>query len=163
MLTKKSRLLVALTAATPLLFAACYDHNITDPFNNAAGTYDLTVFRGATLPVTDTYPAGQFATLPNGGTVRWTDGTMVLYNNGTFVETNNYVVTPNGQSSSSGAFVSSGTYTLDGEEFTLSAPAQSQTAARFASGTLTADPVYRINYQEQNESGGFDSYEYIRR
>ena len=159
MLTRKSRLILAVTAATPLLFAACSDNNLTDPFNDAAGTYELTVFRGATLPVTDTYSPGQIATLPNGGTVTWTDGTMVLNSNGTFIETNNYVVTPNGQSSSNGAFVSSGTYTIDGNEFTLSAPAQSQTAARFATGTIVED---RINYQEDNGTGGFESFEYRR-
>ena len=163
MLTKKSRLLLAVTAATPLFLAGCTDNGVFNPLRDAAGTYDLVVFRGSILPVTDTYAAGQVQSLPNGGTVRWTDGTMVLNSNGTFVETNNYVLTPSGQSSSNGSFVSTGTYTINGEEFTLSAPAQSQQGARFASGTFTTDPEYRVSYAEQNETGGFESFQYIRR
>ena len=36
--------------------------------HGAAGTYQLTLFRGVTPPVTDTYSAGQISSLPNGGT-----------------------------------------------------------------------------------------------
>jgi hypothetical protein len=115
MLTKKSRLLLAVTAATPLLLAGCTDNGVFNPLRDAAGTYDLVVFRGSILPVTDTYSAGQTQQLPNGGTVRWTDGTLVLNSNGTFVETNNYTATPNGESSYDDAFVSSGTYTINGD------------------------------------------------
>jgi len=158
MLTRKAKLLLSLTAATPLLFAACTDNSLTGPYGDVAGTYQLTVFQGATPPVTHTYQAGQINALPNGGTIQWTDGTMVLNSNGTFTETNNYIITPTGEQSRSSAFVSIGTYTVDGTFFTLSAPAQSQIAARYAEGTIDLD---RINYIE--DDGGVSlAYEYRR-
>ena len=52
MLTKRSRLLLGLTAAIPLLFAACTDNNIFNPQDNAVGTYDLSVYAGRTVPAT---------------------------------------------------------------------------------------------------------------
>jgi hypothetical protein len=158
MLTRKAKLLLSLTAATPLLFAACTDNSLTGPYGDVAGTYQLTVFQGATPPVTHTYQPGQINALPNGGTIQWTDGTMVLNSNGTFTETNNYIITPTGEQSQSSAFVSIGTYTVDGTFFTLSAPAQSQIAARYAEGTIDLD---RINYIE--DDGGVSlAYEYRR-
>ena len=54
MLTRKSKLLLSLTVATPMLFAACVDNTLIGPYRDVAGTYDLTVFSGATLPVTYT-------------------------------------------------------------------------------------------------------------
>jgi hypothetical protein len=158
MLTSKAKLLLSLTAATPLLFAACTDNSLTGPYGDVAGTYQLTVFQGATPPVTHTYPPGQSNALPNGGTIEWTDGTMVLNSNGTFTETNNYIITPTGEESRSSAFVSIGTYTVDGTFFALSAPAQSQISARYAEGTIDLD---RINYIE--DDGGVSlAYEYRR-
>lgn len=149
----------ALSVIAVMLVAACTDNSINGPYANVAGTYQLTVFAGRTLPATYTYSAGQISTLPNGGTIQWTDGTMVLNSNGTFVETNNYVSTPNGGNSTSGAFVSNGTYTVSGTNFTLSAPAQNQVAARFASGTIQFGT---INYDEDNGDGTTSSYEYKR-
>lgn len=149
----------ALSVIAVMLVAACTDNSINGPYANVAGTYQLTVFAGRTLPATYTYSAGQISTLPNGGTIQWTDGTMVLNSNGTFVETNNYVSTPNGGNSTSGSFVSNGTYTVSGSNFTLSAPAQNQVAQRFASGTIQFDT---INYDEDNGDGTTSSYEYKR-
>jgi hypothetical protein len=142
-----------------LLVAACTDNSINGPYGNVAGTYQLTVFAGRTLPATYTYSAGQISALPNGGTIQWTDGTMVLSNNGTFVETNNYIATPNGGNSQSGSFISSGTYTVSGSNFTLSAPAQNGVGSRYATGTIQFD---RINYDEDNGDGTTSSYEYKR-
>ena len=142
-----------------MFVAACTDNSITNPYGNVAGTYQLTVFSGRSLPATFTYTAGQVDYLPNGGTIRWTDGTMVLDRNGTFVETNNATVTPNGEASFSDAFVSTGTYTYNGVDFTLSAPAQNNRPARYATGTLEFD---RINYDEQNSDGTTSSFEYMR-
>lgn len=160
MLTKKSRLFLGLIAATPLFFAACTDNNILNPTTaDVAGTYQLTLFRGVTPPVTDTYQAGQLSQLPNGGTITWTDGTMVLNSTGGFIETNNYTITPTGGQSGISAFVSTGAFTVSGTTFTLSAKAQNQFPARFATGTIAAG---RITYQEANSSGGFDSFEYIQ-
>ena len=160
MLTRTVRLLPGLIAATQLLFfAACTDNSPVNPLTDAAGTYQLTLFRNGTPPVTDTYAAGQINSLPNGGTVTWTDGTMVLTSNGTFIETNNYTATPTGSSAGTpGAFVSSGTYTVRGTAFTLNAPTQNQVAARAAIGTISAST---IDYQESNGTS-LDSYRYKR-
>jgi hypothetical protein len=97
--------------------------------------------------------------LPNGGTITWTDGSMVLNSNGTFIETNNYTITPNGGASSNSSFRSSGTFTVSGIDFTLSAPVQNQTNARFAQGTIDNN---RINYKEDDGNGGLAGFEYIR-
>jgi hypothetical protein len=148
-----------LSVIAVMAVAACTDNSINGPYGNVAGTYQLTVFAGRTLPATYTYTAGQISALPNGGTIQWTDGTMVLSNNGTFVETNNYIETPNGGNAQSGSFISSGTYTVSGSNFTLSAPAQNGVAARFATGTIQFDT---INYDEDNGDGTTSAYEYKR-
>ena len=162
MLTKKSRLLLTLTAATPLLFAACTDNGIFNPLNDASGTYQLTVYAGKTMPATFTIQAGDpnFPEAPNGGTLIVTDGTLALQNNGTFVETNNYTITPQGQSGTAHQFVSSGTWTLSGTTFTLS----DQSLQRFVNGTLDTDANGRltVNYTEDGGNGVFQAYEYKR-
>jgi hypothetical protein len=160
MLTKRSRLLLTLTAATPLLFAACTDNGIFNPLTNAAGTYQLTVYAGKTIPATFTIQAGDtnFPEAPNGGTFVVTDGTLGLQNNGTFVETNNYVITPSGQSGIAHQFISSGTWTLSGTSFTLNDPSLS----RFDTGTLDTDANGRltVNYTEDSGNGVFQAFEY---
>ncbi len=90
MLTKKSSLLLGLTAAVPLLFAACTDNSIFNPMADASGTYQLTVYAGRTLPATFTIQPGDpnYPQAPNGGTLAVTGGNLVLSSNGTFVETN---------------------------------------------------------------------------
>jgi len=162
MLTKKSRLLLTLSAATPLLFAACTDNGIFNPLNDASGTYQLTVYAGKTMPATFTIQAGDpnFPEAPNGGTLVVTDGTLVLQNNGAFVETNNYTITPTGQSGNAHQFVSSGTWTLSGTTFTLS----DQSLQRFDTGTLDTDANGRltVNYTEDAGNGTFQSFEYKR-
>ena len=160
MLTKKSRLLLTLTAATPLLFAACTDNGIFNPLNNASGTYQLTVYAGRTIPATFTIQPGdpQFPEAPNGGTLVVTDGTLVLQNNGSFVETNNYTITPSGQSGIAHQFVANGTWTLNGTTFTLN----DQANQRFDTGTLDTDANGRltVNYTEDTGNGVFQSFEY---
>jgi hypothetical protein len=159
MLTRKAKLLLSLTVATPILFAACVDNTLIGPYRDVAGTYQLTVFSGATPPVTFTYaPNPQSPIIPNGGTLTWTDGTMVLNSNGTFTERNNYDYQDNGGSSGRDSFVSTGTFTVNGTDFTLSAPAQSGILARFATGSLVTN---RINYVEDNGNGTSSAYEYI--
>ncbi|HEX7594815.1 MAG TPA: hypothetical protein VF387_00600 [Gemmatimonadaceae bacterium] len=162
MLTKKSRLLLTLSAATPLLFAACTDNGIFNPLQDASGTYQLTVYAGRTIPATFTINPGDpnFPEAPNGGTFVVTDGTLVLQNNGAFVETNNYTITPTGQSGTAHQFVSSGTWSLSGTSFSLS----DQQLQRFDTGTLDADANGRltVNYTEDAGNGQFQSFEYKR-
>jgi hypothetical protein len=162
MLTKKSKLLLTLTAATPLLFAACTDNGIFNPLQDASGTYQLTVYAGKTMPATFTIQPGDpnFPEAPNGGTLVVTDGTLVLQNNGTFVETNNYTITPTGQSGTAHQFVSSGTWSLSGTNFTLT----DQSLQRFDTGTLDTDANGRltVNYTEDSGNGVFQSFEYKR-
>ena len=162
MLTKKSRLLLTLTAATPLLFAACTDNGIFNPLQDASGTYQLTVYAGKIMPATFTINPGDpnFPEAPNGGIFLVTDGTLVLQNNGGFVETNNYTVTPTGQNAIAHQFVSSGTWTLSGTTFTLS----DQQLQRFDTGTLAPDANgnLTVNYTEDGGNGVFQSFEYKR-
>ncbi|HEX6626867.1 MAG TPA: hypothetical protein VF105_02830 [Gemmatimonadaceae bacterium] len=148
-----------LSVIAVMLIAACTDNSLTNPYGDVSGTYQLTVFSGRSLPATYVYQAGQIQALPNGGTVQWTDGTMELRSNGTFIETNNSIVTPNGGQSYSNSFTSTGTYTVNGINFTLSAPAQNQTDARYATGTIQLDT---INYDEDNGNGTTSSFEYRR-
>jgi len=160
MLTKKSRLLLTLTAATPLFFAACTDNGIFNPLNNASGTYQLTVYAGKTIPATFTIQPNdpQFPEAPNGGTLVVTDGTLVLQNNGSFVETNNYTITPSGQNGIAHQFVANGTWTLNGTTFTLN----DQANQRFDTGTLDTDANGRltVNYTEDSGNGVFQAFEY---
>jgi hypothetical protein len=162
MLTKKSSLLLGLTAAVPLLFAACTDNSIFNPMASAAGTYSLTVYAGRTIPASFTIQPGDpnYPQAPNGGTLLVTGGALDLSSNGTFVETNNYTITPNGGSSQNVQFVSSGTWTLNGTTFTLSDPSRN----RQVTGTLQADVNNNltVNYTENDGTGTFNSFEYKR-
>jgi hypothetical protein len=157
---RHTRKLLSLTAV--MLLAACTDNSLTNPFQNAVGTYQLTVYAGRQVPATYNIQPGD-PTYPNGATFVVTDGQLVLNNNGTFIETNNYITTPAGQSSVPSSFVSSGTWTGSGTTISLSAPPQNSNPARNVSGTLTFDSannVYVLDYQESNGVGGFDSFEY---
>ncbi len=164
MLTRKVKLLLSLTAATPLLFAACTDNSLTNPLSDAAGTYQLTVYAGRTIPASYTIQPGDpsYPQYPNGATFVVSGGTMVLNSNGTFIETNDYVFTPTGQAAQTAQFVSSGTWTLNGEQFSLSASAQNNNSARNITGSLSVNVngITTINYQESDGAGGFDSFEY---
>jgi hypothetical protein len=158
MLTKNARLALALTAATPLLFAACKDNNLVTP-GNVVGTYQLTLFRGLQPPVTDTYQASDnIDGFPNGGTATWTDGTIVLDADGGFTETDNVTLSPTGGTTQQSAFTSVGTYRLSGTSIIFSAPAQNGSSARNFTATVT---VNSISYQESNGQS-FDLFEYRR-
>lgn len=153
MLTRKVRRLLSLTAAAPLLVAGCTDNGLTGPYGEVSGTYQLTVFAGRSVPTTITCQPGTCG-LSNGGTFHVSDGTLVLNSNGTYTETNHYVTTPTGGVASPSTFVSTGTFTVNGDAFTLS-DGQSQ---RFVSGTIGFDNInWTINYTEDNEP-----YEYMR-
>jgi hypothetical protein len=156
MLTRKAKYFLSLSAAVPLLFAAaCTDNNIFNPLNDAVGTYNLTIFGGATLPIDFTLQPGDDPDLPNGGNLRVTGGTMVLRNDGSFTETNIYIKTPPGGTSFESDFLSNGTYTVNNNgSIQFSAPAQNGFGARVFNGTVAQD---RINYVEGNAA-----YEYRR-
>jgi len=162
MLTRKVKRLLSLTAvATPLLFTACSD-NPFNPINDAAGTYQLTVYAGRSVPVTYTIQPNDpnyVSTMPNGGTLRVTGGTMVLNSNGTFIETNHYVTTPSGQAASTYDFTRTGTWTISGTNLTFFIPAQNGNVATSVTGTLD---VNSLSYQEDDGFGTFQSFEYIR-
>lgn len=150
---RQTKRLLSLTAV--MLIAACTDNSLTNPLNDAAGTYHLTVFANRSLPYTYTVSAGQDSELPNGGTVRATDGSMVLNPNGTFIETNNFIKTPTGGQAFTSSFVSTGTYTVTSlGDVTLTAPRQNGYNERFLSGTWD---VNTISYVE----GGL-TFEYRR-
>lgn len=149
MLTRKVRRLLSLTAAAPLLVAGCTDNGLTGPYGEVSGEYQLTIHGDQSVPYTEPCQPG-FCGLPNGGMFQVTDGTLVLNSNGTYTETNHYVTTPTGGVASPSTFVSTGTFTVNGDDFTLS-DGQSQ---RFVSGTIRFDT---INYIEDNEA-----YEYRR-
>jgi hypothetical protein len=163
MLTKKSRLFLGLTAAIPLLFAACTDNGIFNPMADASGTYQLTVYAGRSIPAHFVVAAGD-PDFPNGATFDVTGGTLVLNSNGAFVETNNILITPTGQASFRNDFISSGTWTLNGTDLTLSAPAQNNANARFVTGTLDTNfnNHLAINYSEDDGTGNVNSFEYVR-
>jgi hypothetical protein len=155
---RHSKKLLGLTAV--LLFAAC-DNGITDPFQRASGTYELTVYAGRQVPATYTIQPGDpsYPQYPNGATFVVTDGELVLNSNGTFIETNNYVTTPTGGVGENSSFVSSGTWQVNGTSLFLTAPPQNGIGQRNVQGTLDGDSV---SYQESDGVGGFDSYEYVR-
>lgn len=158
MLTRKAKLLLSLTAAVPLLFAACTDNGIFNPRSDAAGTYTLTVYKGVTTPHTYTVQPNDpvwSSVMPQGGTVVISDGNLVLRNDGSFTETNNYVITPAGQSSQTSYYISQGTWNINGTELSLYAPSE----GRNVTGVLDFDTV---NYQELDENGTLQSYEYRR-
>src|SRR6266852_5637957 len=156
MLTKKSKLLLGLTAAAPLLFAACTDNSIFNPMADAAGSYQLTVYAGRTPPATYTIQPND----PTYGTIAPNGGNLVLNSNGTFVETNNYTITPSGGSAQQYSYVSSGTWTLNGTTFYLSDPSRN----RQVTGTLEADlnNNLTVNYAEDDGTGTLQQYEYKR-
>ncbi|MDQ6769079.1 MAG: hypothetical protein M3Z54_03735 [Gemmatimonadota bacterium] len=162
MLTRHSKLLLGLTAAPSVLFAACTDNTgvvAPDQYAAFAGTYQLTLFAGTPPPVTYTYQPGS-TTLPNGGTVTWNDGTMVLRADGTFTEINNdTVISPTGGSPTSAPpFTSIGTFSVNGTTFALHANPQGNVGTRNATGTINATT---ISYQESNGTT-LDTFEYKR-
>lgn len=163
MLTTHVKKLLSVTAV--MLVAACTDNNIFNPLRDAAGTYQLTVYAGRSIPATYTIQPGDpnYPSYPNGATFVVTDGNMVLNSNGTFVETNYYVITPTGGTGQNSSFVSNGTWTLNGTDLTLNAPAQNGNPSRNVFGTITisSNGQYTINYQEDN-GNGLESYEYKR-
>jgi hypothetical protein len=158
MLTRKTKLLLSLTAAVPLMFAACTDNGIFNPLDDAAGTYQITVYKGALVPHTYTVQPGDpvwNSVMPNGGHYSIDDGTLILRSDGTFTERNNYTVTPSGGSSQPSYFVSEGSWNVSGTQLQLYSAAE----GRNVTGVLDFDT---INYQELDEDGVLQSYEYQR-
>lgn len=147
------RRLAGIAAMAPLLLSGC-DNNVLDPFDEVAGTYQLTVFAGASLPATFTCAPDECTSMPNGGTITAEAGTIELHNNGRFVETNHFTLRPTGEPTRSDTFSSIGTYSVSGNDISFSAPPQNNNNSRFMDGTIEFDT---IRYVENNES-----YEYRR-
>ncbi len=161
---RQSKQLLSVIAV--LLIAACTDNSITNPLADAAGTYQLTVYAGRSIPATYIIQAGDpnYPQYPNGATFVVSGGNVILRNDGTFVETNNYVITPTGGAAINQTFSRFGTWTINGTDLTLNVPAQNGYGASTVTGTLTIDVNgrYTINYQEDDGTGIIQSYEYKR-
>ena len=156
---KRVMRLLSVAAVAPLLLTSCDSSNTFDPFEDAVGTYELTVYSGRSVPATFTCAPNTCQGLPNGGTIRVDGGSLVLDDDGTFIETNDYTLTPTGGSSRLETFISSGTYdVVDDNEITLFAPAQNGLPARTLDATIEyAGPDVTIHYIENG-----DAYEYSR-
>jgi len=161
---RHAKKLVSLTAV--MLLAACTDYGVTNPMTDASGNYQLTVYAGKTLPATYTIQPNdpQYPGYPNGATFVVTGGFMTLRSDGSFVETNDYRITPTGQSTQTSNITRSGTWSLYGTDLTLDLPAQNGNQAIHDTGTLTVDAngAYTVNYLEDDGTGLFQSYEYKR-
>ena len=148
--------LLSVAAVAPLLLSSCDSNNPFDPSDDAVGSYELTVFAGRGMPsaTIDCTAAGECPNLPSGGRVVVSEGSLVLYNDGTFVETNLYTETPTGGTPQDRTYSSAGTYEVFDNDITLSAPGQS----RLVDGSITSvGGQIRINYIEDGEA-----YEYRR-
>jgi len=155
--TKRVLRLLSVAAIAPLLLTSCDSSNNFDPFEDAAGTYELSVYAGSLVPITFNCAPGECG-LSNGGTFRVNDGTLVLFEDGGWTETNHYTMTPNGGSAQNVNFSSSGTYEIFGDEIALFAPAQSGFPARFLDGVfIYGGNDVRLRYEEDG-----DQYEYRR-
>lgn len=155
--TKKVLRLLSFAAVAPLLLASCDSNSSFDPLDDAVGTYSLSIYAGNSVPVTFPCDPGQCG-LSNGGTFRVNDGTLQIYDDGTFTETNHYTMTPTGGTSEPATFVSSGTYDIIGDQIDLYAPAQNGISERFLDATFQyAGNDVRIRYSEDGEI-----YEYRR-
>ena len=157
MLTKRVLRGLSAAAVAPLLLASCDSDNTFDPFEDAAGTYELSVFASSAVPVTFPCSPGQCG-MTNGGTFRVDNGTLQLFEDGTFTEINHYTMTPTGGSSQNVNFTSSGTYDIVGDQIDLYAPAQNGAGERFLDGAFQyGGNDVRIRYVEDG-----DIYEYRR-
>lgn len=158
MSTRRVIRLLSVGALVPLLLTSCDSRTTFDPFADAAGTYDLSVYAGRSVPATFTCQPGQCG-MTNGGTFVANNGTLVLDDDGTFVETNHYTQTPTGGSPVQSTFISTGTYEITAaNELTLFAPAQNGLGPRTLDATIEYAGVdVTVHYVEDGES-----YEYRR-
>lgn len=148
---------LSVAAIAPLLLTSCDSSRNFDPFEDAVGTYELSVYAGSSVPITFNCDPGECG-LSNGGTFRVNDGTLILYEDGTFTETNHYTTTPTGGSAQATTFVSTGVYDIFGDQIELFAPAQNGIGSRTLDGTFEyGGNDVRIRYIEDGES-----YEYRR-
>ncbi len=76
---RQSKQLLSVVAV--LLIAACTDNSITNPLADAAGTYQLTVYAGRSIPATYIIQAGDpnYPQYPNGATFVVSGGTTLRH------------------------------------------------------------------------------------
>jgi hypothetical protein len=156
---KRVTRLLSVAALAPLILTSCDSSNTFDPFEDVEGTYELSVYAGSSVPATFTCQPGQCTDVfTNGGTIRINDGTLTLYDDGTFQENNRFTFTPTGQASYNDSFTSIGTYEVNGDQLELFAPEQNGVEERFLLATVEfGGNDVRVRYIED----GFQ-YEYRR-
>ena len=156
--TKRVMRFLSVAAIAPLILTSCDSSNTIDPFEDAVGTYDLSVYADRSVPATFNCQPGQCG-MPNGGTFVANGGTLVIDEDGTFIETNYYTSTPVGGSPQQSTFVSSGNWDfVGGDQLTLFAPAQNNLGPRNLNATIVfGDPYITIHYAEDGQD-----YEYRR-
>jgi hypothetical protein len=148
--------LLSVAAIAPLLLTSCDSNNPFDPDDDAVGTYELTVYQGSSVPVT--YPCTVLLCGFTNGTFRVDDGTLVIHDDGTFVETNHFTRTRTGETPQSLTYISEGEYEIDGDDLFLYAPPQNDADERFVDARFQyGGNDVRISYTENNLS-----YEYRR-
>jgi hypothetical protein len=154
--TKQVLRLLSFAAIAPLLLTSCDSSSSFDPFEDAAGTYELSVYQGASVPVT--FPCTiQLCGFTN-GTFRVDDGTLTLFEDGSFEEVNHFTRTRTGETPQTLTFISEGDYEIDGDDLLLYAPPQNNVGERFVDARFQyGGNDVRINYTEGNFS-----YEYTR-
>ena len=155
--TNRVMRLLSVVAIAPLILTSCDSSNTFDPIEDAPGTYDLSLFANEPVPVTFPCAPGECG-FSNGGTFRVNDGTLIIYDDGTWEEINHYTMTPTGGTAENTTFVSGGTYDIVGDRLDLYAPPQNGAAARFLPATFQyAGNDVRIRYSEDGQP-----YEYRR-
>lgn len=121
-------------ALAVLLFAACGDSSVTDPYHDAAGVFLLKSIAGQDLPAVIT-------SSPTDGTVRVTTGSLFLSGDRRFQETLTITLIPPTGASQNGSAVASGTFTVVGDSVEFSIAERGSTPANKMQARLRGDTL----------------------
>lgn len=125
----------ALLLAVALMFAACGESSVTDPYQEAAGVFLLESIAGQDLPALITSSSTE-------GDVRVTTGSLFLSGDRRFQETLTVTLQPPGGAvSQNGTAVATGTYTLVGDSLEFSIDARGSTPASTMQAKLRGDTL----------------------